>query len=97
MAELSAGPERRLCTFVVDADDADACGDEPIWIDDQVQGFVTSGGFAHYVEKSVALGFVPVAQAVEGLKVEIEILGDRRPAYLSTGVLFDASGVRMRE
>lgn len=97
MAELSAGPERRLCTFVVDADDADECGDEPIWIDDQVQGFVTSGGFAHYVEKSVALGFVPVAQAVEGLKVEIEILGDRRPAYLSTGVLFDASGVRMRE
>lgn len=96
-AELAAGPARRLCSFVVDAGDADVWADEPIWLDDEVQGFVTSGGFAHYVGKSVALGFVPTEQAVAGREVDIEILGERRPAYLITEPLFDPAGVRMRE
>ena len=96
-AELAAGPARRLCSFVVDAGDADVWADEPIWLDDEVQGFVTSGGFAHYVGKSVALGFVPTEQVVAGREVDIEILGERRPAYLITEPLFDPAGVRMRE
>ncbi len=43
---------------------------------------VTSGGYAHYVEKSVALGFVPTDMIAEGNSFEIEILGEMRPATL---------------
>ncbi|MEM7173540.1 MAG: glycine cleavage T C-terminal barrel domain-containing protein, partial [Pseudomonadota bacterium] len=96
MKEKAEGPARRLCTFVVDATDADVWADEPIYIDGEVVGFVTSGGYAHYSEKSVALGFLPVDHIAKGLEVEIEILGELRKAKLITEVLFDPKAERMR-
>ena len=95
-AERDAGPSRKLCAFEVDADDADVTAYEPIWLDGAVVGFCTSGGYSHHAQKSVALGFVPVERAQEGLEVEIEILGSRRRARLITSPLFDADGTRMR-
>ena len=95
-AERDAPPQRTLCTFVIDADDADVWADEPIWHDGQVVGFVTSGGYAHYVDKSVALGLVPRNLAQAENAFEIEILGDRRPASLITDALLDPKGARMR-
>ncbi len=92
-AETSA---RKLCAFEVDAKDADVAAYEPIWIDGKVEGFCTSGGYSHYAGKSVALGLIPVGRVAEGLKVEIEILGQMRPARLITEPLFDAAGERMR-
>jgi dimethylglycine dehydrogenase len=89
-------PKRRLSTFVVAAVDADVCADEPIWQGGKVVGFVTSGGYAHFVEKSVALGFVPTDLARSDAGFEIEILGERRPASLQRKPLFDPDGARMR-
>ncbi|MDN5789070.1 FAD-dependent oxidoreductase, partial [Pseudorhodobacter sp.] len=96
MAEKAAGAKRALCAFIVDAADADVVAWEPIWIDGEVQGFCTSGGYSHFTGQSVALGLIPTAMAQEGLAVEIEILGERRPARLVTTALFDADGARMR-
>jgi dimethylglycine dehydrogenase len=96
LAEKENPPTRRLCTFVVDAADADVWADEPIWKDGELVGFVTSGGYAHYVEKSVALGFVPPGMIEDGAAFEIEILGDMRAARLITEPLFDPQGERMR-
>jgi dimethylglycine dehydrogenase len=70
--------------------------DEPIWKDGKVIGFVTSGGYAHYSEKSVALGFLPSDMAHEGQEVEIEILGEMRPARVIGEPLFDPEAKRMR-
>ncbi len=95
-AERVNGPARQLCAFEVDATDADVSAYEPIWLDGKVQGFCTSGGYSHFAGKSIALGFVPTDRAAEGLKVDIEILGQLRPATLITKPLFDADGTRMR-
>ena len=97
IAARDAGPRRRLSTFIVASDDADVWADEPIWHDGEVVGFVTSGGYAHHVGKSVALGFVPIELAHPGGGFEIEILGDRRPATLVAEPLLDPEGRRMRE
>jgi len=100
--ELTTGPTRRLVTFVVDpgegAEAADVIGDEPIWHDGKVVGWITSGGYAHYSKASVALGYVPaelVDPATTGF--EIEIIGVRRPARLQLEPLFDPAGRRMRD
>jgi dimethylglycine dehydrogenase len=64
----------------------------------RVVGWVTSGGYAHYVQKSLAQGYVPAALAEdesEGL-FEIEILGQRRAARINTQPLFDPAGEKMR-
>ncbi|WP_413221274.1 GcvT family protein [Tritonibacter mobilis] len=95
-AERDAGVSRKLCAFEVDADDADVVAYEPIWLDGDVVGFCTSGGYSHFAQKSIALGFVPVERARGGLTVEIEILGKKHAARLITEPLFDADGARMR-
>ncbi|TIN06460.1 FAD-dependent oxidoreductase [Mesorhizobium sp.] len=64
----------------------------------RVVGWVTSGGYAHYVQKSMAQGYVPAALAADesaGL-FEIEILGSRRPARINVEPPFDPSGEKMR-
>ena len=94
--ERASGPARRLCSFVVEADDADVQGYEPIWLEGEVQGFCTSGGYSHHAQVSVAQGFLPVGKISEDLEVEIEILGQMRKARLVTTPLFDADGARMR-
>ncbi|MCW1954622.1 MAG: FAD-dependent oxidoreductase [Roseobacter sp.] len=95
-AERDTGPARKLCAFEVEAEDADVNAYEPIWMGDDVVGFCTSGGYSHHASKSIAQGFVPLAEAREGLEVEIEILGKRCKARLITTPLFDADGARMR-
>lgn len=89
-------PQRRLVTFTVDADDADAIGDEPVWHDGAVVGWITSGGYGHCVGKSIALGYVPTVLASATSGFEIEILGERRSARIASQPLHDASGERMR-
>ncbi len=96
LAELEQGVARKLCSFIVEADDADVVADEPIWLGDKVVGFVTSGGYAHHVDKSIALGFLPVEEIEPGKCVDIEILGQRRSATLYTGALFDPEFSRMK-
>jgi len=96
LAERDQPPQRRLVTFIVDALDADVVADEPIWKDGQVVGYVTSGGYAHFSEKSVAFGFVPIEMIAEGATFEIEILGEMRPANLYSEPLFDPQAKRMR-
>lgn len=95
-AERAAGAARRLCTLAVDAADADAVADEPIWHEGAVVGFCTSGGYAHWAGVSVANGFLPAGLIADGRAVEVEILGERRAARVVTRALFDADGARAR-
>ena len=95
-AERTAPPPRTLVTFEVDATDADVTAYEPIFIDGSVEGFCTSGGYSHWLGKSIAFGLVPRNRAAPGLEVEIEILGDRRRAVQVPGPLWDPDGERLR-
>ena len=96
MRERDAPPGRRLCTFVVDANDADVWADEPIFCAEKVVGFATSGGYAHWSGKSVALGFVPVELISPDAVFAVEILGERRAATLVGEPVLDPRGERMR-
>jgi dimethylglycine dehydrogenase len=100
-AEMKAGgPKRKLVMFKVDVDPqapADVIGDEPVFHDGKVVGWITSGGYAHYSGVSLALGYIPAELAHEGTKgFEIEIIGKMRPATLQLEPVLDPSGSRMR-
>ncbi|HEX6785614.1 MAG TPA: FAD-dependent oxidoreductase [Acidimicrobiales bacterium] len=99
-AEMARGPERRLVTLVVEPhaeEPADVIGDEPIWHDGQVVGWVTSGAYAHHSGRSLALGYVPAPLAGPGTEgFEVEIIGHRCPARLQPEPAFDPQGLRMR-
>jgi dimethylglycine dehydrogenase len=94
--EKESGGALRLVTFKVDATDADAIGDEPIWHDGKAVGWVTSGAFGHRVNHSLALGYVPASLAAVDTGFEIEIIGERHKAHRLKEAAFDASGGLMR-
>ena len=79
-AERLTPPERQLVIFEVEARDADVVAYEPVFINGTVQGFCTSGGYSHHAEKSIAFALVPRTAVTDDLRVEIEILGQLRPA-----------------
>ena len=94
--EKQEGPKKTRVFMVVDATDCDVMGDEPIWVDGKVVGWVTSGGFGHYVNQSLAQGYIPTELVKPDMTLEIEILGERRTAHLQMDPPFDPEAKRMR-
>ena len=98
MREREKGSERQLVLLDIDVADADVINDEPVWHGGEVVGWVTSGGYAHYLGKSLALAYVPSGPAADRAEgaFEVEILGDRRSATLLVEPPFDPKALRMR-
>ena len=94
--ERDEGGTLRLKTFVLEAKDADVIGDEPISLDGEVVGWVTSGGFAHNSGVSMAMGYVPKELAQSDGGWSIELLGDHLPAKVQHQPIWDANAERMR-
>ena len=59
-------------------------------------GYVTSGGYAHHVQQSMALGYVPTALAEDGTTLDVEINGEMFAAKVVGQPLYDPTGERMR-
>ena len=95
-SQESGGGPMRLRGFVVQADTADVIGDEPLFHNGTVCGWVTSGGFAHNAGVSYAMAYVPRDLAEHEDNWEIEILGHKCAARMQISSLFDANGSRMR-
>ncbi|WP_274424306.1 GcvT family protein [Chelativorans sp. YIM 93263] len=64
----------------------------------RVVGWITSGGYGHFVKQSLAQGYVPAGLAEDESEdlFEIEILGQRRRARITVEPPFDPNGERMR-
>jgi len=94
--DRAAPPAKKLVTLVVEANGAEAAGYETILKDGKAVGQVTSGGYAHWTGKSIAMGYVRSDLAQDGETFVIGILGDDRPARIQMTPLFDPSGGRQR-
>ncbi len=95
-AEAASGPDKKLVTMIIDTDNIDVSNDEAIFAGDDCVGYVTSGGYAHHVGKSMALGYVPPELAADDTELEVEILGAKYPARVTAAPLYDPNGGRMR-
>ena len=90
------GVSRKLVTLVIDTP-IDVTLDEAIMKDGEAIGYISSGGYAHHVQKSLAMGYVSSEHASAGSKLEVEILGEMYPAEVIGEPLYDPDGSRMRE
>ena len=61
-----AVPERRLVCLVLDDARSVALGSEPVPVDGEITGRVTSGGYGYTVERSIAYAYVPAEAAAAG-------------------------------
>ena len=92
MQEREAGPQKRLVTLTLDTQDIDVSNDEAILKDGECVGYITSGGYAHTVKKSMALGYVPTDLAVADTELEVEINGEMYAARVIDKPLYDPDG-----
>jgi len=133
--EQADGPKLRRVSLIIDTENTDVMGDEPVWArvgDDEfgtvtpphgygaprfdangtrtmdpnsqsdgawrVVGWVTSGGFGHSVQLSLAQAYVPADLACrpEPDLLQVEILGRRCAARIAVEPPFDPTGEKMR-
>ena len=90
------GTKQKLVTLTIESEEIDVSNDEAILKNGEPIGYVSSGGYAHYVKKSVALGYVPTEHSKPGTKVQVEILGEMYNAEVQDKPLYDPDGTRMR-
>ncbi len=76
--------------------DADALGNNPIYLDGKVIGRATSGGYGHRVKKSLVLAMINPSLIKIGLKVKIDILGTKYDASIINESPYDPSNEKIR-
>ncbi len=90
------GVKQQLVCMVVDAEDSDPWGYNPIFNGQEQVGMTSSGGYGHRVEKSIAFGYVPPDLTAPGTQLTVEILGDQRPAEVVAMPLYDPTNEKMK-
>ena len=97
LAEHTRGPARRFVPLTLDdpaSADAPFCA--PVYANGEAAGLVTSGGWSHTLNASIALAYVRSDLAVPGTKLQIEILGELRTATVKQEPLYDPGNLRLR-
>ena len=89
------GIARKLVTLIIDTE-IDVTLDEAVLKNGEAVGYITSGGYAHRSQKSMALAYVDIANAMPGTALKVEILGEMRDAEVQSGPLYDPEGSKMR-
>lgn len=97
-ALLTAGatPDRTLCCLTLDDPSVVVMGREPVSVDGEVSGYVTSAGFGYSVGRSIAYAYLPTTHATPGSSVSVEFFGEAHSATVRADPLFDPDGVRLR-
>jgi glycine cleavage system aminomethyltransferase T len=74
----------------------DVSGDEAILKDGSAVGYISSGGYAHRVGRSMAMGYVTSENAAPGTALQVEILGEMYEAKVLGAPIYDPNGANMR-
>ena len=89
-------PRSRLCCLTLDDPRSVALGNEPVRVQGEVAGRVTSGGYGYTVERSIAYAHLPPEHAAPGTEIEVEIFGRWVGGQVASEPLFDPEGERVR-
>ncbi|MHB8240731.1 MAG: GcvT family protein [Solirubrobacteraceae bacterium] len=92
---LDAEPSKRLRCLVLEDPRSVALGNEPVRVNGEVIGRVTSGGYGYTVERSIAYAYLP-GEIEIGTKVEVDIFGTWVAGEVAREPLFDPKGARVR-
>ena len=86
----------KLTPLIVETDDIDVTNNEAVMKNGKSIGYVTSGGFAHYVDKSIAFSYLDKNILNSDEKIQVEINGNFYNCSIIKEPLYDPSGKKMR-
>ncbi|MDC3144080.1 FAD-dependent oxidoreductase [Pelagibacteraceae bacterium] len=86
----------KLISLIIETDDIDVTNNEAVMQDDICIGYITSGGYGHYVMKSLAFAYIDMSlfKSKEPLKVEIN--GIFYNASINSNACYDEPGNKLR-
>ena len=85
----------QLVYFEVEATDSDVHGGEPIFLGDECIGITTSGGYGHFVQKSLGFGYVDPGNSKPGTELGIDLLGERYRATVLKDPIYDPANKQL--
>ena len=86
----------KLTPLIIETDDIDVTNNEAVVKDGKSIGYITSGGFAHYVKKSVAYSYLDEEILKANEKFQVEINGNFYNSTIIKEPLYDPRGTKMR-
>ena len=94
--KVQSGVDIKLVYLDVDADNADAMGNEPIYHKNKIVGVTTSGSYGFRVKKSLAFAYVKSDLTNAGSELEIAIQGQRRKAKILDSAVYDQDNQKLK-
>tara|TARA_B100001029_G_scaffold117680_1_gene97547 strand:+ start:1 stop:1191 length:1191 start_codon:yes stop_codon:yes gene_type:complete len=88
--------QNKLIPLIVQTNDIDVTNNEAVIKSDKSIGYVTSGGFAHFVNKSIAFSYIDQNELKSEKGIQVEINGDLFNCSVIKEPLYDPSGQKMR-
>jgi 4-methylaminobutanoate oxidase (formaldehyde-forming) len=85
-----------LRCLVLDDPTSVALGNEPVRVNGQIVGRVTSGGYGFAVERSISYAYLPADAGAIGSRGEVEVFGEWIGFEVAREPLYDPKGERIR-
>jgi len=86
----------KLTPLIIETEDIDVTNNEAVVKDGKSIGYITSGGFAHHVKKSVAYSYLNEKILKTNEKFQVEINGNFYNSTIIKEPLYDPRGTKMR-
>jgi len=96
LAQADEDRTLQLIYFEVDATDSDVRGNEPIFHNDECIGLTTSGGYGHFVGKSLGFGYVPPELATADTELKVGLLDEYCATRILSAPAHDPGNERLR-
>ena len=97
-AMLEKGIRSKCCTLLIDGpQDADPWGREALYLNGEKVGRLTSGGYSVAFGKSIGMGYLPPALAVEGTQLQVKMLNQLWPATVTCDSPYDPKNETIRK
>jgi dimethylglycine dehydrogenase len=95
VAQREQGATQALACLVVETDDRDAHGFEPVRSGGEIIGYVAAGGYGPVVEKSIALAYLPTDFLAPGTELTVQLGGEEVKATVVEQPLYDPDNERL--
>ena len=101
LEQKEQGLKRQLLQFLLDDPELLLYHNEPIWRDDDIVGYISSGMYGHTLGAAVGLGYVSRLAGTSDDSIadgpfEIEVAGNRIKAQASVQPMYDPKNERIR-
>jgi dimethylglycine dehydrogenase len=95
VAQRERGATKGLACLVIETEDRDAHGYEPVRSGREIIGYVAAGGYGPVVEKSIALAYLPTEFLAPGTELTVELVGKELKATVVEPPLYDPDNEKL--